>query len=151
MANTCINFIEINGDQLIIDKVVEKYKSELYDIQWNEDGCLQFSYESRWSPPVEWLKEMSIFGLGLTLECEYEEIGSDIWGKFGFRDGELIFAMELSYLEGKYNSMKWNEFIESEVISRIEDNEDVDTFLDDFPFVSDEQREELITIFNEGN
>ena len=150
MANTCFNFISIIGEQSIINKVVEKYKFELYDIQWSEDGCLQFAYESRWSPPVEWVKEISGFGLGLTIECQYEEIGSDIWGKFGFRDGELIFALELPYLEGQYSSMSWNDFIESEVISRIEDNENVESFLEDFPFVNEEQKEELITIFNEG-
>jgi hypothetical protein len=47
--------------------------------------------------------------------------------------------------------MEWTDFIECEVLYKIEDNEDVESFLEDFPFVSDEQREELITIFNEGN
>jgi hypothetical protein len=150
MANMCFNYITIFGDTDAIKQIKSKYFEDIYDevICEETENELTFSHESKWSPPEKWVQEMSCYGV--TIECEYDESGSDICGKFGYINGNLEFNLEFTYLEGKYNLTDWTDFVECEVLHRIEDNEDVESFLEDFDFVSDEHREELITIFNEG-
>jgi hypothetical protein len=158
MANVCWNRIVFFGEADQITKIKNDSENESLHEGLNivEDfslidyeGSLIIYCGTKWSPPVEWVEKISA-QYGVTIECEYEEIGSDICGVFGYEKGKLVFNLEFTYLEGKYNLLEWSDFVECEVFNRIEDNEDVDTFLEDFPFVSDEHREELITIFNEG-
>lgn len=158
MANVCWNRIVFFGEADQITKIKNDYENgSLYEGIYVEQDFSLIDYDdslviycgTKWSPPVEWVETMSI-QYGVTIYCEYEEIGSDICGKFGYNDGELEYELELPYLEGKYNLLEWGDFVECEVFNRIEDNEDVESFLEDFHFVSDEHREELITIFNEG-
>lgn len=151
MANTCYNWIEIVGETKAIDKLRKRLVAENEaDIkEATEPGLLVLSMESRWVAPVEWLQEISR-EYGVNVECESEESGNDYWNKMGFRNGEKIFDIELGYLEGKYNSLDWNDFIECEVISRIDEDEDFDDFIEQFlDFCSDEQIAELKDIFAE--
>lgn len=159
MANTCWNKITFFGEAKQIEVIKKDAINESLfdDLNWtyessfiDYDDSLVIYCGTKWSPPEEWVETMSI-QYGVTIYCEYEESGSDICGKFGYNDGNLEYNLELPYLEGKYNLMEWSEFIQSEVINKIEDNENVESFLEDFSFVTDEHREELITIFNEGN
>jgi hypothetical protein len=153
MANVCFNYIEAFGDA----KAIEKFNNEMliddqmYSLETIdcEEGKIRISSETRWSPPEEWVINNSK-EFGLLIECEYGECGANISGKFGFDKGEKVFDLEFTYLEGRYNLLDWYEFVEFEVLHRIEDNEDLETFLEDFDFVSLQEREELITIFNEG-
>lgn len=153
MANVCFNYIEAFGDA----KAIEKFNNEMLiddqiyflEVINLEDRKIKISSETRWLPPKEWVINNSK-EFGILIECQYEECGNDISGNFGFDKGEKVFDLEFTYLEGKYNFMDWFEFIECEVLNRIEDNEDLETFLEDFNFVNPQEREELITIFNEG-
>lgn len=157
MANVCLNRIDVFGDS----KAIAKMKNDMCLSSFGEDeGFYSLNYvassadeltidaESRWSPPTDWLQKISK-DYGVLVECEYEEIGSDIWGKFGFKKGELVFVMELPFLEGKYNSLPWNEFIDCEVTSLLEDERPFDEFISLFDFVSDEHRIELEELFFE--
>ena len=158
MANVCWNRIVFFGEAEQITKIKNDSENESLHEGLNivEDfslidyeGSLIIYCGTKWSPPVEWVEKISA-QYGVTIECEYEEIGSDICGVFGYEKGKLVFNLEFTYLEGKYNLLEWSDFLECEVFNRIEDNENVESFLEDFPFVTDEHREELITIFNEG-
>jgi hypothetical protein len=158
MANVCWNRIVFFGEADQITKIKNDSENESLHEGLNivEDfslidyeGSLIIYCGTKWSPPVEWVEQIS-FLYGVTIECEYEEIGADICGVFGYSHGNKVFNLEFTYLEGKYNLLEWSDFLECEVFNRIEDNENVESFLEDFDFVSDEHREELITIFNEG-
>ena len=158
MANMCWNRIVFFGEAEQITKIKNDSENEslhegldiLEDFSLIDfEGSLIIDCGTKWSPPVKWVEQKSL-QYGVAIECEYDEEGSDICGKFGYDNGKLVFDLEFTYLEGMYNFTDWTDFVECEVLYRIEDNEDVESFLENFPFVNDEHREELITIFNEG-
>jgi hypothetical protein len=151
MANTCYNWIEIVGETKSIEKLRKRLVAENEaDIrEETESGLLVLSIESRWVAPVEWLEEISR-EYSVNIECESEECGNDYWNKMGFRNGEKVFDIEMGYLEGKYNSLDWNDFIECEVLCRIDEDEDFDDFIEQFVnFCSDDELAELKDIFAE--
>lgn len=158
MANICLNYLNAFGDADAINKLRQHliYTTDVEVVgigsPCEEDDLvkIEFSVESRWSPPVEWVSELSEM-FSVLFECEYEEQSSDIWGKFGFRNGELLFTMELPYLEGKHKSMVWNEFLECEVLYRLEEEISLEEFLEDFPFCNEDEINELKQIYNGTN
>lgn len=152
MANICINYVQAFGHSEALDKLnkhlISTNEVEIVGISEPSGESVDFTIESKWSPPAEWICELSEKFSCVLLECEYEECGSDIWGKFGFRDGVLLFTMELPYLEGKHKSMAWNEFIECEVLHRLDEEISLEEFLEDFPFCNEEEINELKEIYN---
>jgi hypothetical protein len=151
MANVCYNWIEIVGETKAIEKLRERLVAENEaDIrEVTEPGLLVLSMESRWVAPMEWLQEISR-EYGVNVECESEECGNDYYNKMGFRNGEKVFDIEMRYLEGKYHSLDWNDFIECEVLCRIDEDEDFDDFIEQFvDFCSDDEIAELKDIFAE--
>lgn len=155
MANVCLNRIEIMGNPPAISRIkndmtLESFGEDegFYSLNCVESDVrdLTIDIESRWSPPVDWLQKLSN-DYGVLIECEYEEIGSDIWGKFGFKKGELVFVMELPYLEGKHKSMNWLEFIECEVVGRLDSYDSLEDFLEDFTFCYDHEVEYLKDLY----
>lgn len=153
MANICFNYIQAFAHSQALDKLrdhlIQEKEIEITSISEPIDGELTFTVESRWSPPAEWVCELTEKFSGVLIECEYEEPGSDIWGKFGFRDGVLLFTMELPYLEGKHKSMVWNEFIECEVFSRLDGANSLEDFIKDFHFCNEQEQCELLEIYRE--
>ena len=151
MANICFNYIQAFAHSEALDKLrdylIHEKDIDIVDIGDPIDGELTFTVESRWSPPAEWVCELTEKFSGVLIECEYEEPGSDIWGKFGFRDGVLLFTMELPYLEGKHKAMVWNEFLECEVVGRLEGYENLEDFLADFTFCYDHEVEYLTDLY----
>jgi hypothetical protein len=150
MANTCYNWIEIVGDTKSIEKLRERLVAENEaDIrEVTEPGLLVLSIESKWVAPVAWLEEISR-EYSVIVECESEECGCDYWCKFGFKNGKKVFEIEMGYLEGKYNSLDWNDFIEGEVMWRLDNDESLDEFIEQFDFCSDEEIAELKEIYLE--
>jgi hypothetical protein len=151
MANICFNSIEIFGESKAIKKIKSKYKDEILEDDIYSDGEteLKFRYESRWAPPIDWIQELSNFGV--IVECIYDECGANMCGKFAYKNGDKVFEIDFTYLEGMYNFVEWCNFLEDEVMWRLDNYEDVEEFIEDFPFVTDDEREELISIFNEAN
>ena len=154
MANICFNYIQAFAHPEALDKLrdhlIKEKDVDIVDLSDPIDGELTFTVESRWSPPAEWVCELTEKFSGVLIECEYEEPGSDIWGKFGFRDGVLLFTMELPYLEGKHKSMVWNEFLECEVLHRLDSADSLEGFIEDFTFCSEEEINELKEIYYEN-
>jgi hypothetical protein len=152
MANVCINWIQAFGDA----KAIKKFNKELQmdedmyslDLIRNEGTEITFSAESRWAPPVDWIRDNSS-DFKLLIECEYSEPGSDIAGKFSYKNGEKIMDLEFRYLEGRYQLMDWYEFIECEVQYRIQDAETLDEFLEDFDFCTEKEIKELTELYHE--
>ncbi len=151
MANVCYNWIEVSGDEASIkrlkDQLVADNEADIRDI--DDPKQLVFSIESKWVAPVEWIEEISR-NYNVLVECESEECGCDYWIKVAFKNGEKVFEIELGYLEGKYRSMDWYDFIECEVEHRIDEDESIEDFIAQFEdFCSDNEIAELKDIYIE--
>ena len=158
MANTCFNYIQAFGDAEAIEKLNfdladDKYEEDFYvDLGGlkNEADKITFTTETRWAPPREWVKKASE-EYGLLIECEYEECGSDIAGKFVYAKGLLSTSLDFTYLEGKYHFLDWYEFIECEVLNRLEEEISLEEFLEDYTFCNEDEIKELKEIYNGTN
>jgi hypothetical protein len=157
MANNCFNYIQVFGSEkgmrMFYDNLLKnRYEDEFVVVglgDFSKDPTsLEFSAESRWSPPKDKLQSLSK-DYSLVIECEYDEWGSDIAGKFGFDKGELVFNLEFTYLEGKYHFEEWSDFLESEAIPRLDDCESFNEFMDMFYFVNADEHAELVEIYRE--
>jgi len=158
MANNCFNYIQVFGSERGVNMIYENLIKGRYDNDISLLGLgdynsgstsFDFSAESKWSPPRE-LVQMFSADYKCLVECEYDEFGSDIGGKFAYDKGKLVYNIEMTYLESKYHSLDWNEFLECEVMWRLEDPEPFDEFIEPFKeFCSDGEIIELEELFFE--
>lgn len=159
MANICLNYVEAFGESDALLKLKDYLKrhdfNEVEVVSLHEIGIenpntgIEFTLETRWSPEKEWIQKISS-QFNVLVECQYEECSSDIGGKFAYDKGELVFDIEMSYLESKYHSLDWSDFIECEVAWRLDDAEPFDEFIAPFKeFCSDGEIEELEELFFE--
>ena len=157
MANNFFNYIQVFGSESGMkmfhgNLIKDRYEDDFSVVGLGDYGTdptsLEFSAESKWSPPKELLQSLSA-DYKLLIECEYDEWGSDIAGKFGFDKGELVFNLEFRYLEGKYHFEDWSDFLESEAIPRLDDCESFNEFMDMFYFIDAKEHAELVEIYRE--
>ena len=157
MANNCVNFIQLFGSEKSIQIISKHLSTDKFDdhisvvglSDISDDGTsLDISAYSKWSPPKEFLQSLSS-DYNLVIECEYDEWGSDIAGKFAYDHGKLVMNIEFNYLEGKYHFMEWNDFLECEAIPRLDDCESFNEFMDMFHFVNTKEHAELVEIYRE--
>lgn len=150
MANVCYNWIEVLGSEASIKKLKKQLVADnMADIRDTENpNELVFSIESRWVAPVEWIEEISR-KYNVLVECESEECGCDYWSKIGYKNGKKVFEIDLTYLEGKYRSLDWNDFVECEVMWRLDNDETLDEFIEQFDFCTDDEIAELKDIYQE--
>lgn len=157
MANTCFNFIQLFGSEKSIEIIKNQLSTDIYDdhmsvvgLGYIPDGAttIDISAETDWLPLREFLQSLSS-DYNLLIECQYDEIGEDIAGKFAYLNGKLMMDLSFTYLEGKYQFMDWEEFIDYEVISLLEDERPFNEFIALFNFVSDEHLIELEELFFE--
>jgi len=152
MANICYNWMQAFGDAEAIQKLNEDMdiSDDMYslDIILNDGTELTFSSETKWSPPEEWIQNISK-EFGVLIECEYSEAGAGFAGKLSYKDGVKIMDLQFDYLEGRYHFMDWFEFIEMEVMHRLDDAEPFDDFIKQFDFCTEEEIKELEELFFE--
>lgn len=159
MANVCLNYVEAFGESDAIVNLKDYLKRhdfhEVEVVSMQDLGiektntAIEFTLETRWSPEKDWIEKISR-DFSVLVECQYEECSSDIGGKFAYDKGELVYDVELSYLESKYHSLDWSDFIECEVVWRLDDAEPFDEFIAPFKeFCSDGEIEELEELFFE--
>lgn len=155
MANTCFNYIQTFGSErgmgMFYNNLIKgEYKNHFEVVglgDFSKDPTsLEFSAESRWSPPKEILQSLSD-DYNLVIECEYDEWGSDIAGKFAFDKGKLVMNLEFGYLEGRYHFLEWSDFLECEAVPRLDDCESLNEFIDMFDFVDEKEHAELVEIY----
>jgi|688.fasta_scaffold788688_2 hypothetical protein len=153
MANVCYNWIQAFGDAKVIEKIEKELMmdEDMYSLEHihTNGGEITFSCESRWAPPADWLEENSK-EFGVIFECEYSEGGSDIAGKLSYKNGEKIMDIDFPYLEGKYNFMDWFEFIEMDVIHRLDEDETFEDFIGQFYFCTEDEIKELTELYHEN-
>lgn len=144
MANICSNWIEVFGEADTLNQIAKDYDE--FEFEMHCDSLIS-SYDSRWSPPLDELQAISN-QYEVVLECEYDEAGSDVCGKIGYQNGEVVFHLELPYLQGRYVLCDWNEFVECYVMGIID--QPFDDFMSELEFCTDEEKIELEELFFEN-
>jgi hypothetical protein len=132
-----------------------KWDIEAIDTSYEDgDTELALSFDTAWSPCVPFVKNMcEKYKVGAVLE--YSECGCDFAGRVTceWEDGELSIQTEdWDYHEGVYN-MDSDHWMESELEWQIEfakTNEmSAEDFVNQFPFLSEEDRLQAIEAYNE--
>lgn len=156
----CIVFKSLIGTQPGISE--EEYKNgawydsnvAYYGTKWDVDyaSCnfefekeqIKMSPDTAWSPPVN-------FGLvlhnmyGVSVELFYSEGGCNFCGKTTIDENGVI-EDDYGYAEGHYyfdNDHFWEGLIESEIESAIDEEKDVNDFVEEYGYLTPEEREEL--------
>jgi hypothetical protein len=109
---------------------------------------ISFTPSTAWAPPSEFCQRLSK-KFNVVVDIFYEEGGVGFVGKETYDNGEQTDSESYDdYLEGLYELD--NEQFWYEVDSRLEylEDQDLEEFLSDFTFVSDEDRGNLIEQFN---
>jgi hypothetical protein len=130
-----------------------------WDISYDEHSFtfekdeITLSCETAWSPPIPFLQNLcEMYKTNAYLF--YSEGGVGFAGEttFNWVDGELeVYDDECGYLEGLYKYSKeefWGE-VEYRTDCILDEEQSLEDFLGEFPFVSDEDKEELTRLYNE--
>lgn len=128
-----------------------------WDIDFNEhqfdftDGCLVINCETAWSPPTEFVENLTKV-YNVTCEMTYEEPGNDFAGKIVVSDGEIIQNDQYDYAEGVYhldNEYFWDGFMENQ-FDYWRDEEVTDEEVKEYySFLSEKEKEEVLTYYKE--
>ena len=121
------------------------------DIRGGMEGCDYFNCETAWSPCTEFVKKVCK-KYGVEGRIEYEEGGNDFAGIVEIDvNGDEVSREEMTYNEYQYKHLDTNCLFEDFVFNVqegwIESEEDVRK---DYPFVTGEDMERLIVMFNEN-
>ena len=116
-------------------------------------GEISFFCETAWSPPIQFLENLCKM-YKINAHIFYSEGGIGFAGQTDFiwTDGELdINDQEYGYLEGLYILSEdefWSE-VDYQADCILDEDQSLEDFLGIFPFVSEEHKEKLTTIYNE--
>jgi hypothetical protein len=114
------------------------------------DGGLVLTPCTAWSPPIE-------FGInlakkyGVEVEMYYHESGMDLCGKTYIKPDGTCTEDDYGYMEGIYN-FDWDYFwmeIEWYVENAKAEGQSVEEFLEEYDYLSEEDKQELIKLYNE--
>ena len=114
---------------------------------------ISFSCETAWSPPIPFMENLCKM-YQVNGHIYYSEGGIGFTGEttFTWQDGELdVFDQEFGFLEGMYFLSKeefWSE-VDYSLDCVSDEDQSLEDFLDQFTFVSEEDKKELTTIYNE--
>lgn len=114
---------------------------------------ISFFCETAWSPPIQFLENLCKM-YKINAYVFYSEGGIGFAGQTDFiwTDGELdINDQEYGYLEGLYILSEdefWSE-VDYQADCILDEDQSLEDFLGIFPFVSEEHKEKLTTIYNE--
>ncbi|MEI6489618.1 MAG: hypothetical protein WCP52_11690 [Bacteroidota bacterium] len=130
-----------------------------WDISYSEDMFnftkdeINFSCETAWSPPIPFLHTLcKMYKVNAYLFYSEGGVGFAGESTFNWVDGELeAYDDECGFLEGMYKFSKeefWAE-VEYRTDCIIDEEQTLEDFLSEFPFVTDEDKIELTRLYNE--
>ena len=130
-----------------------------WDISYEESSFnfekdeISFSCETAWSPPIPFLQHLcEMYKVNATLFYSEGGVGFAGESTFTWVDGELeVYDDECGFLEGLYkfsNEEFWSE-VEYRSDCILDEEQSLEDFLEEFDFVTDEDKEKLTTIYNE--
>lgn len=121
------------------------------------DDVITLSPETAWSPPEEFCRELSkIYGADVTIQ--FFEPGCDFSGKSNFSSNGNETSENYSYREGLYlleddDEMFFSEIesdIEYEMENEPEDRDSPQSFANRYPYLSVDDRNEVIRLYEES-
>jgi hypothetical protein len=120
------------------------------DPQEFDDECIVLTPSTAWSPPIEFCVNLAK-KYGVEVEMYYHESGMDFCGKTYIKsDGEYT-EEDYEYMEGVYN-FDWDYFwmeIDMYIEYAKEEQKSVEEFMEDYEYLSEEDKQELIKMYNE--
>jgi len=130
-----------------------------WDISYDEHAFsftkddINFNCETAWSPPIPFLHTLcKMYKVNAYLFYSEGGVGFAGESTFNWIDGELeAYDDECGYLEGMYKFSKeefWAE-VEYRTDCIIDEEQTLEDFLAEFPFVTDEDKVELTRLYNE--
>jgi len=114
---------------------------------------ISFSCETAWSPPIPFMENLCKM-YQVNGHIYYSEGGIGFTGEttFTWQDGELdVFDQEFGFLEGMYILSKeefWSE-VDYNLDCVSDEDQSLEDFLDQYTFVSEEDKKELTRLYNE--
>ena len=76
--------------------------TSIEDVSVHSDS-IYIEFQTAWSPPVPWIRELASYDPTLKIELEYSEPGMDFWGKIIYENSTKIHNEEKSYTEHLYS------------------------------------------------
>ena len=130
-----------------------------WDISYDEGAFtftkddISFHCETAWSPPIPFLHTLcKMYKVNANLFYSEGGVGFAGESTFNWIDGELeAYDDECGYLEGIYKYSReefWSE-VEYRTDCILDEELSLEDFLEEFDFVTDEDKEKLTTIYNE--
>lgn len=121
------------------------------DPQEIDDNGLVLTPNTAWSPPIEFCVNLAK-KYGVEVDMYYYEAGMDFCGKAYINSDGTYSEEDYGYMEGLYHFEEdyfWME-IGWYVENAIENGQSVEEFLEDYKYLSEEDKQELIKIFKEN-
>lgn len=135
-----------------------KYFGTKWDVSYEEcdpqeidDNGLILTPNTAWSPPIEFCVNLAK-KYGVEVDMYYYESGMDFCGKAYINSDGTYSEEDYGYMEGLYHfdvDFFWME-IGWYVENAIENGQSVEEFLEDYKYLSEEDKQELIKIFKEN-
>lgn len=130
-----------------------------WDISYDEGAFtftkddISFHCETAWSPPIPFLHTLcKMYKVNANLFYSEGGVGFSGQSTFNWVDGELeAYDDECGYLEGiyKYSIEEFWSEVEYRADCILDEEQSLEDFLEEFDFVTDEDKEKLTTIYNE--
>ena len=113
-----------------------------------DDSFFNAGFDTKWSPPERFCQMLSEM-YQVCVKITYEECGNDFSGHAQYTNGETDYEESWAYLEGIYNmdkDMFWHE-LDSQMEYAIDDETEIDEFLERFDFLSGDDLEEVKRLY----
>lgn len=134
-----------------------KYFGTKWDVSHEEcdpqefDGELVLTPNTAWSPPTEFCVNLAK-KYGVEVEMYYHEGGMDFCGKTyinsdgTYREEDYRYVEGLYYFESDYFWLEIRDYVEY----AIEEDKTIDEFLEEYTYLSEEDKQEVIKIFKDN-
>lgn len=128
-----------------------------WDVSYN-DCQFEFGEEqitmsplTAWSPPIQFASNLCRM-YGVSVEMTYDECACDFYGRTTVDENGDYSEEDYSYNEGAYHfddEYFWESVIQNDMEYAMEENKSVEEFVEDYPYVTPEDKEEIRKVYTE--
>lgn len=120
-------------------------KWDANEVSYNkQSNNLAYTFDTAWSPPLEWVKTTSKKYPEINFNIEAEESGMNFYININYRNGEEDIIVESTLREKKFNDIKQNENLGESIKNFISELD-----LSNFDFSSMECYDEILENFED--
>jgi hypothetical protein len=133
-----------------------QYFGTKWDVSYEEcdpqefEGGLLLTPNTAWSPPIEFCVNLAK-KYGVEVDMFYHEQGNDFCGNTYINSDGTYTEEDYGYMEGLYNFDADYFWMEAEyyVECSIEGGQSVEEFIEEYAYLPEQDKQELIKIYNE--